>query len=76
MQQGRKGPKWLQRARLGFYLGTSPIHSRSVVLVLNLETGLVLPQFHVAFDDLFETVQGKAGNPRTPSGNKLQASRL
>jgi hypothetical protein len=64
MQQGRKGPKWLQRARLGLYLGTSPIHSRSVALVLNLDTGLASPQFHVAFDDLFETVQSKSGNPR------------
>jgi hypothetical protein len=64
MQQGRKGPKWLQRARLGLYLGTSLIHSRRVALVLNLDTGLASPQFHVAFDDLFETVQSKSGNPR------------
>jgi hypothetical protein len=64
MQQGKKGPKWLQRARLGLYLGTSPIHLRSIVLVLNLDTGLASPQFHVAFDDLFETVQSKSGNPR------------
>jgi hypothetical protein len=61
MQQGHKGPKWLQR---GLCLGTSPIHSRSAALVLNLKTGLELPQFHVAFHDLFETVQGKASKLR------------
>jgi Reverse transcriptase (RNA-dependent DNA polymerase) len=62
MQQGRKGSKWLKRARLGLYLGTSPLHSRSVALVLNLQTGLASPQFHVAFDDTFETVRAKSGN--------------
>jgi hypothetical protein len=55
MQSGGKGPKWTERARIGMYLGNSPIHARSVALVLNLETGLVSPQFHIRFDDLFET---------------------
>lgn len=49
-------PKWHKRARLGVYLGRSPLHAQSVALVLNLSTGLVSPQFHVAFDDFFETV--------------------
>jgi hypothetical protein len=40
----------------------SLIHSRSVALVLNIKMGLASPQFHVAFNDLFETVQVKAGN--------------
>jgi hypothetical protein len=52
--------KWLSRVRLGIYLGMSPRHSKSVALVLNPCTGLVLPQFHVRFDDDFETVQGHA----------------
>jgi hypothetical protein len=56
MQQGGKGSKWEERARIGLHLGTSPIHSRNISLVLNLRTGLVSPQFHVKFDDLFETV--------------------
>lgn len=33
------------------------MHAQSVALVLSLTTGLVSPQFHVAFDDHFETVQ-------------------
>jgi hypothetical protein len=55
MQQDGKGSKWEERARVGIHLGKSPVHARSVSLVLNVETGLVSPQFHVKFDDLFET---------------------
>jgi hypothetical protein len=64
MQQGRKGSKWMSRARLGLYLGVSPMHSSSVALVLNLRTGLASPQFHVAFDDMFETVRKHSGDPQ------------
>eukprot|EP00978_Attheya_sp_CCMP212_P047663 scaffold422969_cov45-Attheya_sp.AAC.1 len=45
----------------------SPQHARSVALVLNIKTGLVSPQFHVEFDDLFETVSEKAGNRQVDS---------
>ena len=58
---GQGFPKWNKRARVGIYLGQSPKHARSVALVLNIKTGLVSPQFHVVFDDMFETV-GKKGN--------------
>ena len=44
------------RARVGLYLGHSPMHAKSVSLVLNITTGLVSPQFHIKFDDYFETV--------------------
>ena len=57
LQAGQKIPKWHKRARLGMYVGQSPLHARSVTLVLNLVTGLVSPQFHVKSDDFFETVQ-------------------
>eukprot|EP00956_Cyclotella_meneghiniana_P030555 scaffold77192_cov37-Cyclotella_meneghiniana.AAC.9 len=50
-------PKWSPRARMGMNLGPSPYHARNVNLVLNLETGLVSPQFHCRYDDFFETVQ-------------------
>jgi len=49
--------KWEERARMGLYLGPSPNHAKSVALVLNLQTGLVSPQFHVSFDDHFQTVK-------------------
>ena len=59
IQSGQGAPKWKQRSRLGVYLGPSPNHARSVALVLNPRTGHVSPQFHVKFDDFFETVQSK-----------------
>jgi len=38
------------------YLGHSPFHAGSVVLVFNPRTGQVSPQYHVVFDDTFSTV--------------------
>ena len=50
-------PKWNPRSNAGVYLGHSPQHSSDVALVLNLNTGLVSPQYHVVFDDTFSTVE-------------------
>jgi Reverse transcriptase (RNA-dependent DNA polymerase) len=58
LQAGMKIPKWMPRARVGIYLGRSPRHARNVALVLNPRTGLVSAQFHIRFDDTFETVRG------------------
>jgi hypothetical protein len=41
---------------MGMFLGFSHKHSSLVQLVLNLHTGHVSPQYHVIFDDNFETV--------------------
>ena len=62
LQSGKSIPKWKHKARIGIYLGASPRHSRKVALVLSLTTGHVSPQFHVVFDDLFETMRPSAGN--------------
>ena len=32
------------------------MHAKTVSLVLYISTGLVSPQFHIKFDDFFETV--------------------
>ena len=56
MASGKSIPRWESRARIGLYLGMSHRHARSVALVLNIETGHVSPQFHVKYDDLFETI--------------------
>ena len=56
LQSGTPFHKWKPRARLGVYLGQSPIHNRNVALVLNLNTGHVSPQFHVKFDKGFHTL--------------------
>jgi transposase InsO family protein len=58
IQDGKKARKWKDRTRVGINLGYSPRHAHSVSLILNLETGLVSPQFHCSYDDLFETTTG------------------
>jgi hypothetical protein len=62
LQTGKSIPKWNEKSRIGLYLGSSPRHSRNVALVLNLRTGHVSPQFHVLFDDLFETLRSSSAN--------------
>eukprot|EP00590_Aulacoseira_subarctica_P001421 CAMPEP_0172414700 /NCGR_PEP_ID=MMETSP1064-20121228/1332_1 /TAXON_ID=202472 /ORGANISM="Aulacoseira subarctica , Strain CCAP 1002/5" /LENGTH=1323 /DNA_ID=CAMNT_0013151491 /DNA_START=262 /DNA_END=4233 /DNA_ORIENTATION=+ len=57
LQSGKKGRKWENRARVGIYVGHSIQHAKSVALVLSLDTGLVSPQFHCSYDDMFETVE-------------------
>jgi len=56
LQDGNTLPKWSARARLGMFLGFSPHHSSLVPLILNVTTGRISPQYHVVFDDKFETV--------------------
>jgi len=51
--------KWKSHLRVGVYLGRSPQHARDVSLMLNLETGLVSPQFHVKLDSNFQTMREK-----------------
>jgi hypothetical protein len=53
---GAGPPKWDPRARIGVYLGHSPMHAGNVALVFNPKTGHVSPQYHVTFDDEFTTV--------------------
>ena len=59
LQQGnrRTQHKWNERARIGVNLGPSPKHGKSVHLVLNLLTGFVSPQFHMVFDDSWDTTR-------------------
>ena len=57
LAQNKPHHKWNHRSRVGIYLGTSPQHGRNVALVLNRETGLVSPQFHVKYDRQFQTVR-------------------
>ena len=66
LQSDQGSPKWKQCARLGVYLGPSPSHAWSVALVLNPRTGHVSPQFHVKFDDFFETVWDKPNDLDAP----------
>ena len=60
LQDGKKIPKWNPRSRLGMFVGFSTVHSSLVPLVLNVRTGKISPQYHVIFDDKFETVSSLA----------------
>ena len=57
LQQQQPFHKWKNRAKLGLYLGPSPNHARNISLVLDLHTGLVSPQFHVAHDPTFSRLR-------------------
>ena len=65
LQQGKKIDKWANRSRVGMYLGPSPNHARTVHLILSIRTGLVSPQFHVTFDDYFESIKWVDFMPRS-----------
>jgi Reverse transcriptase (RNA-dependent DNA polymerase) len=71
--------KWTERSRVGLYLGTSPRHSKRVALVVNLQTGHVSPQFHITFDDNFETIRSGSLIPaslwQTKTGFRKAATR-
>jgi len=56
LQDGKKIPKWQPRGRTGIFLGFSDQHSSTVGLILNPQTGHISPQFHIVYDERFETV--------------------
>ena len=56
LQASKPVSSWNHRSRLGINLGPSPRHARSVSLILNLDTGMVSPQYHITHDEFFETI--------------------
>jgi hypothetical protein len=56
MQEGTSPPKWTKRTPQKVYIGHLHHYSRSVPMVWDPKTKLVSPQFHVMFDDNFDTV--------------------
>ena len=54
-------PKWDPRSSLRIFVGFSAHHARNVAMVLNPYTGLVSPQYHIVFDDHFQTLPGLRG---------------
>jgi len=55
-QAGGKIPKWQPRSRRAQFVGASPLHAENIGLVRNLTTGFISPQYHLVFDEWFETV--------------------
>jgi hypothetical protein len=62
MQEGTSPPKWTKRTTQKFYVGHLHHYSKSVPMVWDPEKKLVSPQFHVMFDDNFDTVQAPGPN--------------
>ena len=56
LKYGKKFTKWISRSRRSQYLGASPLHAIALDPVSNLQTGNTSPQFHLVFDDYFETL--------------------
>ncbi len=57
LQNDQKLPKWNRKACLGKFVGFLDEHSSMVANVQHLTTRYISPQFHVIFDNLFETVK-------------------
>jgi hypothetical protein len=57
MQERTSPPKWTKRTTQKVYVGHLHHDSRSVPIVWDPKTKLVSPQFHVMFDDNFDTIQ-------------------
>jgi hypothetical protein len=62
MQEGTSPPKWSKRTRQKVYVGHLHQYSKPVPMVWDPKTKLVSPQFHVMFDDDFDTVQAPDPN--------------
>jgi len=53
---GKKLPQWKPHSSHGMYLGHADKYASSAPLILNIQTGFIMPQFHVVTDDWFATV--------------------
>ncbi len=65
--------KWKLCWQVSMYLGQSPQHAWDVSLVLNLEMGLVSPQFHIKLDSNFQTLREKVAHYLHPHGKSSVA---
>jgi hypothetical protein len=66
LQDGKKIPKWKARARRGQFLGMSTAHASTVGLIRNLVTQYVSPQFHVVYDELFQSIANSGTDDADP----------
>jgi hypothetical protein len=64
MQEGTSPPKWTKRTTQKVYVGHLHHYSKSVPMIWDPKTKLVSPQFHVMFDNNFDTVQANDPNIR------------
>jgi hypothetical protein len=69
MQEGTSPPKWKKRTTQKVYVGHFHHYSKSVPMVWDPKTKLVSPQFHIMFDDNFDTV--KAPDPNIKQSDTM-----
>ncbi len=62
LQDGKKLPKFSRRTRVGQFMGFSENHSTLVGQIRNLKSGSITNQYHVVYDEKFESVIGLAVN--------------
>jgi hypothetical protein len=62
MQEGTSSPKWTKLTAQKVYVFHLRHYSKSVPMIWDPKTKLVSPQFHVMFDDNFDTVQAPEPN--------------
>ena len=55
LKNEQKLPKWNCWSRKGKFIGFSDNHSTLVATFRNFKRGYISPQYHIVFDDLFET---------------------
>ena len=60
LQDGKKIPKWDARSRKGQFLGFSRQHASTVGLIRHCKTGYISPQYHIVYDETFDTVLSDA----------------
>ena len=63
LQNDQKLPKWNHRSRKGQCLSFSDKHSTLVPTVQNFRTWYISPQYHIVFDDFFETTSSRGEKP-------------
>ena len=56
LQDKKKLPRWSPRSDRVQFLGHSKRHASTVGPIKNIKTGFISSQFHVVYDDNFETI--------------------
>jgi hypothetical protein len=56
LQDGESFNKWKARCWTGVYVGNSTCHASNIPLIYNYQTTHVSPQFHVIFDEGFQSI--------------------
>ena len=57
LQDGNRIPKYQPRSRQGIFSGFLKEYASNVSLIINPSTKRISPQYHVIFDDFFQTMR-------------------